>query len=96
VKALHQAYPIRISKVLTDNGTEFTDWLLGSKAGAPTSEHEFDVLCQSLGIEHRLTPPKRPPTNGMVERLTPMQVMTHWCHEKLGLFHRPPRCANRL
>ena len=31
-------------------------------------EHEFDQLCQALGIEHRLTKPKTPQTNGMVER----------------------------
>lgn len=30
--------------------------------------HEFDALCQALGIEHRLTRPKSPQTNGMVER----------------------------
>ena len=31
-------------------------------------EHEFGQLCQALGIEHRLTKPKTPQTNGMVER----------------------------
>ncbi|MFT7192095.1 MAG: transposase InsO family protein, partial [Sulfitobacter sp.] len=31
-------------------------------------EHEFDTLCAALEIEHRLTPPKSPQTNGMVER----------------------------
>ena len=35
---------------------------------AATGEHEFDKLCAELGIEHRLTPPKSPQTNGMVER----------------------------
>jgi hypothetical protein len=30
--------------------------------------HEFDRLCAELGIEHRLTPPASPRTNGMVER----------------------------
>ena len=29
---------------------------------------EFDQLCTELGIEHRLTLPKSPQTNGMVER----------------------------
>ena len=27
------------------------------------------MLCAELGIEHRLTPPKSPQTNGMVERV---------------------------
>ena len=30
--------------------------------------HEFNQLCLALEIEHRLTPPKSPQTNGMVER----------------------------
>ena len=35
---------------------------------AATGQHEFDTLCSTLGIEHRLTPPRSPQTNGMVER----------------------------
>ena len=31
-------------------------------------KHEFDTLCSTLSIEHRLTPPRSPQTNGMVER----------------------------
>ncbi|BDR09331.1 integrase core domain-containing protein [Comamonas thiooxydans] len=34
----------------------------------PTGEHEFDQLCQALEIEHRLTRPKTPQINGMIER----------------------------
>lgn len=47
---------------------EFTDRLFGLRKRAATGEHEFDKLCTELGIEHRLTPPKSPQTNGMVER----------------------------
>jgi len=65
---LHKACPIKIPKLLTDNGKEFTAPLFGSRSQAPSGEHEFDQLCQALGIEHRLTPPRRPQTNGMVER----------------------------
>ena len=50
---------------MTDNGKEFTDRLFASRARAPSGEHEFDLLCAELGIEHRLTPPKSPQTNGM-------------------------------
>jgi transposase InsO family protein len=50
---------------LTDNGKEFTDRLFAARA--PSGAHEFDQLCTELGIEHRLTPPKSPQTNGMVE-----------------------------
>lgn len=68
LRALHKACPIRITKVLTDNGKEFTDRLFASHARAPSGNHEFDQLCQELGIEHRLTQPRTPKTNGMVER----------------------------
>ncbi len=68
LNALAAAAPCRIQKLLTDNGTEFTDRLFGSRARAPSGQHEFDRLCQELGIEHRLTPPRHPQTNGMVER----------------------------
>jgi hypothetical protein len=68
LRALNKACPIRITKVLTDNGKEFTDRLFASHARAPSGNHEFDQLCQELDIEHRLTQPWTPKTNGMVER----------------------------
>jgi len=34
----------------------------------PVRRLAFDELCQALDIEHRLTKPRRPQTNGMVER----------------------------
>lgn len=34
----------------------------------PSGNHEFDQRCRELGIEHRLTKPRTPITNGMVER----------------------------
>jgi Integrase core domain len=66
--ALHKACPIKITRLLTDNGKEFTDRLFASRERAPSGNHEFDVLCQDLGIEHRLTPLRSPQTNRMVER----------------------------
>ena len=68
LKALHTACPLRITKLLTDNGKEFTDRLFASKERVPSGNHEFDQLCRELGIEHRLTKPRTPRTNGMVER----------------------------
>ena len=68
LNALHKACPIRIQKLLTDNGKEFTDRLFASRERQPSGNHEFDLLCQELGIEHRLTKPRTPRTNGMVER----------------------------
>jgi transposase InsO family protein len=68
LRDLERACPMRIRTILTDNGKEFTDRLFGLRKRAATGEHEFDTLCADLGIEHRLTPPKSPRTNGMVER----------------------------
>jgi transposase InsO family protein len=64
---LTQAAPMKITKLLTDNGSQFTDRFT-SKKRAPTGRHNFDVRCKALNIEHRLCPPRHPQTNGMVER----------------------------
>ena len=55
---------MKITRVLTDNGKAFTDRLFGLRRRAATGQHEFDLLCAELGIEHRLAPPMRPQTNG--------------------------------
>ncbi|PXV79720.1 integrase-like protein [Nitrosomonas eutropha] len=68
LKALHNACPIKITRMLTDNGKEFTDRLFASRERNPSGNHQFDQLCQELGIEHRLTRPHTAQTNGMVER----------------------------
>ena len=68
LRDLERACPIHIRTILTDNGKEFTDRLFGLRKRAATGAHQFDALCTALGIEHRLTPPKSPQTNGMVER----------------------------
>ncbi len=65
---MERACPIRIRTILTDNGKEFTDRLFGLRKRAATGGHGFDKLCTEPGIEHRLTPPRSPQTNGMVER----------------------------
>lgn len=60
-------YGFKIEKVLTDNGFEFTNkYCAGVK---DTTVHKFDELCEKLEIEHRLTKPRTPKTNGMVERV---------------------------
>jgi transposase InsO family protein len=66
--ALHKVCPIKITRLLTDNGKEFTDRLFGDRERDASGAHEFDQLCEALNIEHRLTKPRSPQTNGMVER----------------------------
>ncbi len=66
--ALIRACPVKIHKILTDNGKEFTDRFTATGEREPTGHHPFDALCREHDIEHRLIPPRRPQTNGMVER----------------------------
>ena len=68
LNALHRACPIKITRLLTDNGKEFTDRLGGRRQREASGAHAFDQRCAALGIEHRLTGIRKPQTNGMVER----------------------------
>jgi transposase InsO family protein len=61
-------FPFYISHVLTDNGAEFTDRFTSRKNKA-SENHEFDGACIDEHIDHRLTAPFTPKTNGMVERV---------------------------
>ena len=60
--------PFIITKLLTDNGKEFTDRFIPNGEREPTGNHAFDKACKEANIEHRLTKPAHPQTNGMVER----------------------------
>ena len=68
--ALVEAVPYKIQIVLTDNGVQFAD--MPKNRNGPTAQfrgHPFDRACRRHGIEHRLTRPKHPWTNGQVERM---------------------------
>ena len=70
LRALIAVVPYKIHTVLTDNGIQFCD--LPKNRLGPTARwmtHMFDLLCQANGIEHRLTKPNHPWTNGQVERM---------------------------
>ena len=67
LRRLVRAAPIGIGKILTDNGSRFTDRFT-AKNKQPTGQHVFDKSCAEFAIKHRLTPPRRPRTNRMVER----------------------------
>ncbi len=60
--------PFTISKLLTDNGKEFTDRFCATGERQPTGNHAFDRVCADNHIEHRLIKPRTPRTNGMIER----------------------------
>lgn len=63
-------FPFNITHILTDNGLEFTNRLIKSKTGnLCKTPSKMDVKCSENNIEHRLTAPATPKTNGMVERV---------------------------
>jgi transposase InsO family protein len=73
------AVPYKIHTVLTDNGLHFTDLRSESWTAAEIKEliarkqpfraHAFEYTCAKADIDHRLTKPKHPWTNGQVERM---------------------------
>ena len=68
LEALIEAVPYTIHTVLTDNGLQFCD--MPQNRSGPTARyrvHMFDRICREHEIEHRLTKPKHPWTNGQVE-----------------------------
>jgi transposase InsO family protein len=79
LRALIKAVPYRVHTVLTDNGTHFTT--PGNKASAAPlikeaiargelfRAHAFELACAQNDIDHRLTKPRHPWTNGQVERM---------------------------
>jgi transposase InsO family protein len=79
LRALIQAVPYKLHTVLTDNSTHFTDPAGGSwnpkeikemiGRGERFRAHAFEYACALADIDHRLTKPKHPWTNGQVERM---------------------------
>ena len=68
LKRLIDKAPFIITKLLTDNGKEFTDRFCATGQREPTGHHRFDQVCSKHDIEHRLTKARTPQTNGMIER----------------------------
>lgn len=67
LKALTLAVPYKIHTVLTDNGVQFVQH--DRKAEGGFTPHVFGAVCSERGIEHRLTKPYHPWTNGQAERM---------------------------
>ena len=70
LESLIKVVPYHIHTILTDNGIQFADLPMNRNgATAMFRGHPFDRVCWMNGIEHRLTKPNHPWTNGQVERM---------------------------
>ena len=85
-------FPHPVHTILTDNGSEFTDrFAVDMKAkpkDKPSGRHPFDRLCARHKIDHRLTRPFHPQTNGLVERFNRRIVEAIGRQPKRGIAHR--------
>jgi transposase-like protein len=84
-------FPQPVHTILTDNGSEFTDRFAVDKKkplDRPTGEHPFDKVCAAHAIDHRLTRPYRPQTNGLVERFNRRLAEAIGREPKRGIAHR--------
>lgn len=85
-------FPAEVHTILTDNGSEFTDRFAvdmpGKPKDKPSGNHPFDRVCAKAGIEHRLTKPFRPQTNGVVERFNRRISEAIGREKKRGIAHR--------
>lgn len=70
LEALLAAVPYQVHTILTDNGVQFADLPKNDNGfTAKLRRHPFDRTCEAHGIEHRLTRPNHPWTNGQAERM---------------------------
>jgi transposase len=85
-------FPHRVHTVLSDNGSEFTDRfavdMKDKPPGRPSGRHAFDRVCARHAIEHRLTKPFHPQTNGLVERFNRRIVEAIGRQPRRGRAHR--------
>jgi transposase InsO family protein len=65
---LLKVVPYRVHTILTDNGIQFAEQPRNRNT-AWSRQMRFDMICEANDIEHRLTKPNHPWTNGQVERM---------------------------
>jgi hypothetical protein len=65
---LLEAVPYQVHTILTDNGIQFAEQPRNRNT-IYSRPMRFDMICDANGIEHRLTKPNHPWTNGQVERM---------------------------
>jgi transposase InsO family protein len=101
LRALLEAVPYKVYTVLTDNGLHFTspgntcsavaEIKLAMERGELFRAHSFEYACAQNDIDHRLTKPKHPWTNGQVERMNRTlkdATVKRFYYETHDQFHR--------
>ena len=63
-----EAVPHQVHTIFTDNGIQFAEQPRNRNT-IYSRPMRFDMICEANGIEHRLTKPNHPWTNGQVERM---------------------------
>jgi transposase InsO family protein len=63
LRRINKIFPFKIQTIQTDNGVEFT-----YKFISETEQCPFETELETLGITHKLIPPRTPWHNGKVER----------------------------
>jgi transposase InsO family protein len=99
LRALIQAVPYKVHTVLTDHGIHFTTPSNTASAaplikkalarGETVWAHAFEFACAQNNVDHRLTKPRHPWTNGQVERMNrtlkdaTVRRYYYECHDQL-------------
>ncbi len=77
-----EAVPYKIHTILTDNGIQFCEQPRNRNT-AYSRPMRFDMICAANGIEHRLTKPNHPWTNGQVECIKrTIEIVHGYCRTK--------------
>ena len=97
---LLEVVPYKIHTILTDNGIQFAEQPR-NRNSVTFRKMRFDLICDANDIEHRLTKPNHPWTNGQVERMNRTRECPELCvsgaaHAGFRYVHALKRSSNMI